>query len=279
MRDNTALMQTQPEYIRQLEALPPHLREMWLEGRWDVFAGQFFEEFRLDPDPALCKLAGVTPEEAAQQHRFTHVIAPFRIPRGWKIYRSYDFGYNRPFSLAWWAVDYDGVLYRIKELYGCTGEPNEGVRQTPDEQFRRAVEIERTDPLLAGRKIEGGVADPACWDTSRGESVQETAGRYGIYFEPGDNARIAGWMQCHYRLQFDAQGYARCYIFATCKDFIRTIPLLMYAKTKPEDVDTELEDHAADEWRYMCMSRPVAPILREEKETPWADPLNQYERK
>lgn len=279
VRDNTALMQTQPEYIRQLEALPPHLREMWLEGRWDVFAGQFFEEFRLDPDPALCKLAGVTAEEAAQQHRFTHVIAPFRIPRGWKIYRSYDFGYNRPFSLAWWAVDYDGVLYRIKELYGCTGEPNEGVRQTPDEQFRRAVEIERTDPLLAGRKIEGGVADPACWDTSRGESVQETAGRYGIYFEPGDNARIAGWMQCHYRLQFDAQGYARCYIFDTCKDFIRTIPLLMYAKTKPEDVDTELEDHAADEWRYMCMSRPVAPILREEKETPWADPLNQYERK
>ena len=99
VRDNTALMQTQPEYIRQLEALPPHLREMWLEGRWDVFAGQFFEEFRLDPDPALCKLAGVTAEEAAQQHRFTHVIAPFRIPRGWKIYRSYDFGYNRPFSL------------------------------------------------------------------------------------------------------------------------------------------------------------------------------------
>lgn len=82
VRDNTALMQTQPEYIRQLEALPPHLREMWLEGRWDVFAGQFFEEFRLDPDPALCKLAGVTAEEAAQQHRFTHVIAPFRIPRG-----------------------------------------------------------------------------------------------------------------------------------------------------------------------------------------------------
>ena len=35
--------------------------------------------------------------------------------------------------------------------------------------------------------------------------------------------------------------------------------------------------NCADEWRYMCMSRPVAPILREEKETPWADPLNQYE--
>ena len=40
-----------------------------------------------------------------------------------------------------------------------------------------------------------------------------------------------------------------------------------------------ISHNGADEWRYMCMSRPVAPILREEKKTPWADPLNQYERK
>lgn len=40
-----------------------------------------------------------------------------------------------------------------------------------------------------------------------------------------------------------------------------------------------ISHNCADEWRYMCMSRPVAPILREEKETPWADPLNQYKRK
>lgn len=40
-----------------------------------------------------------------------------------------------------------------------------------------------------------------------------------------------------------------------------------------------ISHNCADEWRYMCMSRPVAPILREEKETPWADPLNLYERK
>ena len=40
-----------------------------------------------------------------------------------------------------------------------------------------------------------------------------------------------------------------------------------------------ISHNCADEWRYMCMSRPVAPILREEKKTPWADQLNQYERK
>ena len=132
--------------------------------------------------------------------------------------------------------------------------------------------------MLAGRKIEGGVADPAIWDASRGESVQETAARYGIYFTPGDNQRIAGWMQCHYRLQFDQEGYARCYIFDTCKAFIRTVPLLMYAKTKPEDVDTEMEDHVADEWRYFCMSRPVKPILEQKRAPSWGDPLNQITR-
>lgn len=129
VRDNTALMQTQPEYIRQLEALPPHLREMWLEGRWTYSRGNSSRSsgwIRI----RRRQLAGVTPEEAAQQHRFTHVIAPVRIPHGWKIYRSYDFGYNRPFSLAWWAVDYDGVLYRIKELYGCTGRAERG--RAPD---------------------------------------------------------------------------------------------------------------------------------------------------
>ena len=85
-------------------------------------------------------------------------------------------------------------------------------------------------------------------------------------------------MQCHYRLQFDQEGYARCYIFDTCKAFIRTVPLLMYAKTKPEDVDTEMEDHVADEWRYFCMSRPVKPILEQKRAPSWGDPLNQITR-
>lgn len=279
VRDNKALMAMQPEYIRQLEALPGHLREMWLEGRWDVFAGQFFEDFRTEPDPEKCREAGITQEEARRQRRFTHVIAPFDIPRGWRIYRSYDFGYQRPFSLAWWAVDYDGCVYRILELYGCTGEPNEGVRWTPDEQFRRAAELERSHPMLTGRRIEGGVADPAIWDASRGESVQETAARYGIYFTPGDNQRIAGWMQCHYRLQFDEDGYPRMYVFNTCRAFIRTIPTLIYDEHRAEDLDTKMEDHVADEWRYFCMSRPIKPIRTVKDQRILFDPLDMMKRR
>ena len=275
--DNHALMATQPDYVRQLEALPPRLREAWLHGRWDIFEGQFFEELRTSPDPALCAAAGISTEQALRERRFTHVIEPFDLNagerRGWSIMRSYDFGYNKPFSMAWWAIDYDGVLYRILELYGCTATPNEGVRWDPEEQFRRAREIEREHPWLRGRRIVDSVADPSIWDCSRGESIADTAARYGLYFYPGDNKRIPGWMQVHYRLHFDDAGFPRLYFFNTCRAALRTLPTLMYSSSNPEDLDTEGEDHAADEIRYMCMSRPVAPVVRESGSRGWSNPL------
>lgn len=280
--DNGALMAMQPEYIVELQNLPPKIRDAWLYGSWDVYEGQFFEDFRPNPDVKLCADAGITPEEARAQHRFCHVIEPFDLNagqcRGWNIMRSYDFGYGKPFSLAYWAVDYDGILYRIMEMYGCTATPNEGVKWSPDEQFRRAAELERTHPWLKGRKIVDSIADPAIWDASRGESIAETAARYGIYFSPGDNERIPGWMQVHYRLQFDDNGYARMYVFDNCKAFIRTMPLMMYSETRPEDLDTTLEDHVADEVRYMCMSRPIKPLAPVKPPEIVLDPLNMMQK-
>ncbi len=217
-------------------------------------------------------------EDAVPEHyrdrRWTHVIEPFAPDKGWTVCRSYDFGYGKPFSCAWWAVDYDGVIYRILELYGCTRTPNEGVKWTPDRQFAEIRRIETEHPWLKGREITG-VADPAIWDASRGESVAQTAARYGVYFSPGDNERIAGWMQCHYRLQFDENGYPRMYVFRNCRAFIRTVPLMLYSQTRPEDLDTALEDHVCDEWRYFCMSRPVRPIRGGQTAAIWSDPLDQ----
>jgi len=261
VQDNAALMKSDPEYIRQLEALPPKIREAWLYGNWDIFEGQFFEEFKDDP-------------EHYEDRCWTHVIEPFEIPAGWKIYRSYDFGYSKPFSVGWWAVDYDGRLYRILELYGCTSTPNEGVKWTPDEQFRKIREVEQQHPYLKGRNIRG-VADPAIWEASSGQSVAETAAKYQIYFEKGDHKRLAGWMQVHYRLAFDEQGIPMMYVFNTCKAFIRTIPLMMYDEHAVEDLDTDLEDHVADEVRYMCMDRPIKPVVVAEKKPIGEDPLNQ----
>ena len=282
--DNKALMESDPEYIKQLEALPPKLREAWLHGRWDIFEGQFFEDLRIEPDVMAAHEAGCDDDKEVlkEQGRWCHVIPAFdlSLPQfaGWKIFRSYDFGYGKPFSCAWWAMSYDGVLYRIEELYGCVKDsPNEGLRWTPDQQFKKIAEIEKEHPWLKGKRIEG-IADPSIWDASRGESIADTALKYGVYFQPGDNNRIAGWMQCHYRLQFDENGYSRMYVFDNCKAFLRTIPTLIYDTHKPEDLDTSLEDHVADEWRYMCMSRPIAPIKPVERKQIYNDPLNQFSK-
>ena len=265
VEDNKALMDKQPAYLRELENLPPTLRAAWKDGRWDVYEGQFFEDFRDVP-------------EHYKDRRWTHVIEPFEIPDGWTICRSYDFGYGKPFSCAWWAVDYDGTIYRIMELYGCTRTPNEGVKWTPDKQFEEIHKTEMQHPWLKGKTIIG-VADPAIWDASRGESVADTAARYGVFFTPGDNERIAGWMQCHYRLQFDEDGYPRMYVFNTCRAFIRTIPTLIYDEHRAEDLDTKMEDHVADEWRYFCMSRPIKPIRAVKEQRIIFDPLDMMKRR
>ncbi len=256
--DNHALMRMQPEYKAQLEALPPKLRKAWLEGDWSIFDGQFFEEFRDAPNP---------------ERTYTHVIEPFDPPASWKRLRSYDWGYSKPFSCAWWAVDHEGRLYRLLELYGSTATPNEGIKWTTDEQFRRIAQIEREHPWLAGHRIEG-VADPSIWAEAGGVSTAAVAAKHGVYFSPGDNKRIPGWMQVHYRLRFDENGIPMMYFFSTCKAAIRTLPLLVYDKRTPEDLDSTGEDHAADEIRYMCMLNPITPPTPAPEQAKPYDPLD-----
>ena len=260
--DNKVLLESQPDYIKQLEALPPKLREAWLYGSWDIFEGQFFEDFMDMPDHY-------------QDRQWTHVIEPFEIPESWKIYRSFDWGYNKPFSCGWWAVDYDGVAYRILELYGCNNTPNEGVKWTPPKVFAEIARIEREHRWLQGKQIIG-IADPAIWDAETGESIADVAGKHGVFFSPGDNKRIPGWMQVHYRLAFDENGFPMMYIFSNCKAFIRTIPLLQYDEHKPEDLDTDGEDHVADEVRYFCMSRPIKPRVAAAKDEYMSNPMHMF---
>lgn len=243
--DNEILMKNDPEYITRLASLPENEKRALLYGDWDSFSGQVFTEWRDNPDGYLSRVN-------------THVIEPFSVPNSWKIYRGFDFGYSRPFSVGWYAVDHDGRMYRIREFYGCTGTPNEGLRLEPSMIARRIKEIEKDDPNLKNRHISG-IADPSIFDESRGESVARMMEREGVYFEKADNTRIAGKMQLHNRLAFDENGIPMLYIFKTCRHFIRTVPALCYSSSIAEDIDTNAEDHIYDEVRYVAMENPINP--------------------
>ncbi len=273
--DNRALLKSDPNYVKSLLALPPKLRRGWLYGDWNIIEGMYFERFADRP-------------EMYREQKWTHVIPAedFRPQAGWKLYGAFDWGYHRPFCMNYFLVSPDDVHYLVAEYYGVKKsqgvvQPNEGLRWTREKVFAELQQFEREHPILSKYKLTYRVADPAIWDAQYGESTAEVAARYGIQFIKGDNARIPGWLQCQYRLQFDAEGYPRFYVLDSCPNFIRTIQLMVCDEHNPEDLDSDMEDHSMDCWRYFSQSRPCKPIIEEPEWSPryGIDPLDQYKRR
>ena len=263
LTDNQALMDNSPEYMLNLAMLPQKEREALLDGNWDSFSGQVFMEWRNNPD-------------MYQIRRHTHVIEPFTIPIHWKVMMGYDWGYSKPFAAVWFAVDEKGKMYMIRELYGCTGEPNKGVMWDDDRIAKAIRDVEAEDPNLRNRHIER-IADPAIFTARNSDGSQAAImERKGVYMQPGDHARIAGKMQLHYRLRFDDKGDCMLQIFNTCKHFIRTFPALVYSEVDVEDVDSSQEDHLYDAARYVMMERRISPPKNEEKKPRGWDPLETF---
>lgn len=263
--DNQALMENDPQYVARLAAMPEAEKRALLYGDWDSFSGQVFVEWKNDPGHYV-------------DRQWTHVIEPFKIPDDWAIWCGLDWGYSRPFSVGWFAVDRNRRLYHIRELYGCTGTPNTGVKWEPTEVAKKIRAIEEDDPNLRGRTILR-VGDPAIWGSDGTESIGALFERQRVYFERGDNARIDGKMQVHHRLAFDEEGVPMLYVFKGCRNFIRTFPNLVYDETDVEDVDTDGEDHAYDMLRYVCMRNPIAPRRYTREKIPEYDPLDLWKDK
>lgn len=267
--DNPALLRNDPDYITRLASMPEAERKALLYGDWDTFSGQVFTEWRNDSGHYGDRVG-------------THVINPFRVPDSWSIWCGLDWGYSRPFSVGWYAVDHERRLYRIREYYGCTGTPNQGVKMEPTEVAREMKRIEAEDPNLKGRRISR-VGDPAIWGSDGTESIGALMERERVYFDKGNHARIDGKMQVHHRLTFDEAGTPMLYVFSTCRHFIRTVPNLVYSEKNVEDIDTDGEDHIYDELRYVCMENPIAPRPRKTPLPAVYDPLElrgeqQYDR-
>ena len=262
--DNQALLDADPAYLGSLAMLPQAERDALLYGNWDSFSGQVFREWKNDPSHYADRL-------------WTHVIDPFDPPKHWKCWRGFDYGYTRPFSVGWFVADEEGRLYHIAEWYGCTGTPNEGIRMNPVEIAEEINRIEAEHPLLKGRDITG-IADPAIFEKSHGESIADLMARHPNYVSwyKGDHTRLTGKMQIHYRLAFDDNGIPMFQVFNTCRNFIRTMPALVYDEKKVEDIDTTQEDHIYDMTRYVLMESPISPRQNMAEPAPWSDPLNQF---
>lgn len=253
LQNNRILLANDPEYANRLYLVgSPELVRAWLEGDWNVVAGAYFPEFSATK----------------------HVIRPFEIPAHWPRIRGMDWGSARPFCVLWAAVS-DGLVRGIprgalvvyREWYGWNGQPNVGCKMSAQE-VGNGIRL-----LEEGESMADEVLDPAGFTEDGGPSIAE---RLNLNFRRADNARVArsgalgGWDQLRERLIGTASrdtstgnviwtsgGQPMLYIFSTCTHLIRTLPALQHDAHRPEDVDTEGEDHPPDTLRYVCMSRPM----------------------
>jgi hypothetical protein len=110
-----------------------------------------------------------------------------------------------------------------------------------------------------GIKVLTSVADTGMWtpDGDSGESPAETYQRHGVPLQQASKERVPGWSRLRHWLQDAPDGKPWLMMHPDCAYLARTIPSLVSDKHKPEDVDSDGEDHSADALRYFAMSRPA----------------------
>jgi hypothetical protein len=249
IKDNALLMRNDPTYlIRLRQSGSAALVKAWLEGDWGIIDGAFFDNWD---------------SEVLLRPRDILDLIPSHSLR----FRSFDWGSAKPFSVGWWVVA-DGTwgdlpkgsILRYREWYGSTGEANKGLKMTAD-QVAHGIKTRE-----AGEHMTYGVADPSIFIRNGGPSIAETMLIEGVSWKKADNKRDAGWAQMRMLMgnlpvdplnpETSPRTPAMVFLTEDCEDSIRTIPTLQHDEDKLEDLDTDGEDHAADEWRYAVMSRP-----------------------
>ena len=279
LEENIALLEADPDYRQKIAASARNAAEKkaWLEGSWDIVAGGMFDDVW---NPQY------------------NVIPQFEIPPLWKIKRSFDWGASKPFSVGWWAISNGedlkmsdgtwrstirGDIFRVKEWYGCTDKPNEGINLLATEIsegiVQRELEWGWRERGENWCRVKTGVADSQIFTAENGNCIAtdmkvkvrvDDGNKYpGIKWLPADKrpgSRITGWTQMRQRLKNAAPTEHRdlkgevikltprekpgLFVCENCVSFINTIPVLPRDENDMDDVNTDAEDHIADETRY-----------------------------
>jgi hypothetical protein len=249
-----------PEYVADLNNITePNKRKAWLEGDWDIVAGGAFDDL---------------------WRRDVHVVPGFDVPAGWRIDRSFDWGSTHPFSVGWWAeangeevVLEDGrawcpprgSLVRFSEWYGTEAlGHNLGLKMSAKEIARGIVKRERmlrnTGRVPNKAPIFGGPADNQIRNVTESDvdTIEKKMADEGVRWTKCDKSpgsRINGMQMVRDRLEASVSGEGPgLYFTAACSASITLLPTLPRDELKPDDVDTDAEDHIYDDIRYRVLA-------------------------
>jgi hypothetical protein len=233
--DNPTLMENDPAYIKQLDALKEtdiDLWKAWRLGDWNTFAGQFFKEFK--PELHVCKF-----------------YFPFKSN---VIVGGLDWGRTDPFSTEFTeikTVEFDGVKFfratTFAEVYGVDKMPKEWGKIIEERLKEYNLELKDVSWIRCDNQIFNPQLDKS---KSISDQFIDYHDNFRTLLKPASKERIGGWENLHNWLSIAPDGLPYWQIASNCTNLIRTLPSLIHDENNVEDTDQTGEDHAPDAVRY-----------------------------
>ena len=263
--ENKSLAEADPLYMAKIYSLTKDdemLRKAWIDGSWDLLIGGFFTDV---------------------WDKNIHVLPTFKVPKSWRLIRSFDWGSSKP-----WAVTYGfetngeqpdpnafepipyipkGSMIVPTEIYGWNGIVNEGDQAISSEIAERVLDVDAALFTEYGIKCTPGPADTSIYEVRDGTSIGANLATHGCHWTrayKGSGSRIAGWAIIRQMLGAAKRKELETphlYFFPQAEHHIRTLPIMQRDPKKPEDISTDLEDHAMDSLRYI-IARKLTTMKR-----------------
>src|SRR5881394_290516 len=234
-----------PEYTKVLEGLTGWQKRAWLDGDWDIAAGQFFTTLR----------------------REVHVISSFDDSRAVEWFAAMDYGFTHYTVVLLGCRDGDGNLFIIDEHAERLWLPQ---RHAPailamlgrHQISNRRLEIGHLKRFVAGADVFSKQSD--------GSTVASQYAGLDITLKVANTERVSGWAEVLHRLGDPSNGVApRLFIHERCARLIECLPSLQHDPNRPEDVlkvDADEDgvggDDTADCLRYLVATKSRIVVQR-----------------
>lgn len=200
----------------------PNKRKAWVDGDWSVTAGGRFDYLWSEK---------------------IHVVEPFKIPLGWTVDRSHDWGQSKPFSNLWFAESNgeecfikgkaksfpDGTIFCIAEFYGCEpDQDNVGLNMSATNVAKVVLDIDKAllnsehkvgsnkgvinlTPAIIQTKVKPGAADNSISNADDEQvSIADKMAAQGVEWTKSDKSpgsRVSGAAVLCELLEASVEGY------------------------------------------------------------------------
>ena len=234
-----------PEYRKVLEGLAGWQKRAWLDGDWDIAAGQYFTMLR----------------------REVHVVEDFDDTRAREWFCALDYGFAHYTVALLGCTDGDGNIFIVDEHAERLWLPQRHAAAIKAMLARhklgdRKLEVPILKRFVAGADVFSRQSD--------GSTIAAQYAKHGITLRCANTDRINGWAEILQRFgDVDAGIRPTLFIHKRCGRLIETLPTLQHDPNRPEDVlkvDADEDgiggDDCADALRYLVATKSRAVTQR-----------------